>query len=62
MTVCCDCAGKLYVDNDDTLCATRGGVDANNRSQPTAPCYIIPRQSKGLDFFTLKTLMDAGGK
>jgi hypothetical protein len=53
--------GKLYVDNDDMLCATRGGVDANNRPQPTAPCYIIPRQSKGLDFFTLKTLMDAGG-
>ena len=53
--------GKLYVDSDDALCASRGGVDVNNHAQHTAPCYLIPQQSKGLDFFTLQTLMEAGG-
>mmetsp|Transcript_26620 Transcript_26620/g.70020 ORF Transcript_26620/g.70020 Transcript_26620/m.70020 type:complete len:452 (+) Transcript_26620:196-1551(+) len=52
-------SGRLLIQENDTLCAVRGGFDdyRGTVSKNTAPCYVNPIQALGLDFFTMDDLL-----
>eukprot|EP00035_Acanthoeca_spectabilis_P023428 m.449312 g.449312 ORF g.449312 m.449312 type:complete len:446 (-) comp19801_c0_seq1:152-1489(-) len=54
--------GRLLIKSNDTLCAARNGYDNfhGDTHKSTAPCYVEPIQSLGLDFFTLGDLLGSG--
>lgn len=56
--------GRLLIKNNDTLCALRNGFQdfRGDTHSSSAPCFVDPVQSLGLDFFLLSDLLEVGAR